>query len=112
MSPYKKHWFQAKANPTSLCFSYPVLHSVVIRFSKYSLLENFCDFCLLFLPEEGWKAGSCNDREEGKKIKTDIHRSHLGGKFGIILLVKMGRNKEEDGKGILRHILEVVSNIM
>lgn len=34
-------------------------------------------------------------------MKTKIHRSHLGGKYGTILLLKMGRNKEEDRKRIV-----------
>lgn len=38
-------------------------------------------------------------------MKREIHRSHLGGKCRTILLVKMGRNKEEDRKGIVETYL-------
>lgn len=77
--------------------SYSVLHFIAISFFKYSLLEAFCR---LFFSRRG-KAGSCNDSKDGKKMKTKIRRSHLGGKYGTILLVKMGRNKEEDRKHIV-----------
>lgn len=71
--------------------SYSVLHFIVIRLLKYSLLEAFC--CLSFSSRRG---------KEGKKIKAEIHRSHLAGMFGITLSVKMVRNKKEEKEGIFQ----------
>lgn len=83
--------------------SYSVFHFIVIRLFKYSILEAFC--CLLFF--------SCRRGKKGKKIKAEIHRSHLAGMLGITLLVKMVRNKEEDREeALLRHILDVGLTVM
>jgi len=55
------------------------------------------------------EAGSCNNRKEGKKMKTETQKSHFRGKFGTILLVKGGQIRRKIGRALLRHILEVVS---
>lgn len=73
-----------------------VFHFILIRFVKYSLLEAFS--CLFF---------SSRREKEGKKIKAEIHRSHLEGMLGITLLVKM-----VIGKALLRHVLDVVLTVM
>lgn len=38
-------------------------------------------------------------------MKMEIHRIYLGGKFGTILLEKIGRKKEEDRNGIVETYL-------
>lgn len=96
---------QQCAFPTTICLSYPVLHSVVVRGFLNTHLWKIFIILPLFFPEEGRKAESCNDRKESKKMKMEIHRIYLGGKFGTILLEKIGRKEEEDRNGIVETYL-------